>query len=122
MGFTRYWTRVEKPLSKDFCTKVKEIIKNAEMEGIEIKGWDGNGKPCITTDLISFNGDNEEGLSYETFILSNNFNWDEFQIRHGWQGYAFCKTGQRPYDTVVEQVLKVAEDMGFVKDVSSDAD
>lgn len=118
MGFTRYWTREEKPLTKEFVNKVRQIIAENEEKGIELAGWDGNGTACVTEHLISFNGKGDN--SHETFILNNNFEWDEFQRRHGWEGYAFCKTARKPYDAVVKRILEEAQKDGFVKDVSSD--
>jgi hypothetical protein len=94
MGYTHYWNdkyRITEPLVDD----VNAIIKQAQEDGIIIRGYDGTGDPIVTTDLISFNGDADNGLDYETAYFKNDF--EESQ---------FCKTGGvAPYDAVVCAVL-----------------
>jgi hypothetical protein len=94
MGYTHYWNdkyRITEPLVDD----VKAIIKQAQEDGIIIRGYDGTGEPVVTTDLISFNGDADNGLDYETAYFRNDI-----------EGFQFCKTrGVAPYDAVVCAVL-----------------
>ena len=43
MGYTRYWTRTNQPLTEEFVNRVKEIIKESEEKGgIESCGRNGN--------------------------------------------------------------------------------
>ena len=109
MGYTRYWTRTNKPLTEEFVAKVKAIIKESEEKGIKICDGSGEGEPMITTDEVSFNGDDSIGAAHETCFFTNN--------EDGWN---FCKTARKPYDYTVREVLKVAEEMGIVTEVSDD--
>ena len=109
MGYTNYWERTEKPITKDFVKAVKDILKQSDKLGITICGWDGSGTPVITEEEILFNGDAKYGLDYESFVLNNNET-----------GFNFCKTARRPYDWTVKEVLAIAEAYGLVTDVSDD--
>lgn len=110
MGYTRYWTRTEKPITQEFVDAVNEIITNERKKGITICGWDGTGEPEVTLERIALNGPEENDLGHESFVITKESAWD------------FCKTAYKPYDYVVREVLKVGEKMGIVADVSSDGD
>lgn len=90
MGYTQYWGVNRRP-NEELLADVKSIISKAESQGIIIRGWDGNGEPEITTDRISFNGDEATNNDYETFMLDGSS--------------SFCKTAEKPYDAVVCAVL-----------------
>ena len=108
MGYTRYWLRTTEDIDEDFIEFCNEVIKTCEKLGIKIKGWNGEGKPTITTKLISFNGDGENCLDHESFVLDDKI------------GFNFCKTARKPYDYAVRTILKEAYLRRYVADVSSD--
>jgi len=110
MGYTRYWARSRKPLTQEFVDEVKRIIAEATEKGITICGWDGTGEPEITLDVVRFNG-KAPHMDHETFTILN-----EPTI------FDFCKTAEKPYDYAVKEVLKVAEKMGIVEDVTDDGE
>lgn len=112
MGYTRYWTRTEKPLTEEFVAEVKEIIKDSEAKGIHICDGSGNGEPMVTTQEVSFNGDDSIGAAHETcyFVTDEEPQWN------------FCKTARKPYDYTVKRVLEVAEKYGIVTEVSDDGE
>lgn len=108
MGFTRYWNRTEKKINKDFVVKVCEVIADCDKKGIAIRnGW-GEGNPIITLDCISLNGNSEHQLHHESFVINEEV------------GFNFCKTARKPYDYAVREILKYAEENGFVTDVEED--
>ena len=111
MGYTRYWIRTEKQITKEFVDKCAAIVKIAESD-YEIKltrygQGDDDDVPLITEEKIMINGDANH--SCESLMLINNS-----------ADFDFCKTKEHPYDIVVNAVLKLAEKHGLVKDVDSD--
>lgn len=110
MGYTRYWERTDKPITQEFVDEVNRIIAKANEMGITICGWDGVGDPEVSLDGIRFNG-KAPHLDHETFAITN-----EPTI------FDFCKTGEKPYDYAVKEVLNVAENMGFVRNVKNDGE
>ena len=108
MGYTRYWERTEKPITEDFLEEVKKIIVDCAKKGIAIRGRDGKGKPVVTTEIISLNGNADYGLYHESFVIDGEL------------GFQFCKTARKPYDYAVRKILKLAKDYGLVTKVSSD--
>lgn len=113
MGYTHYWTpkKVSEDKFKDFARTCKELYKNLPKttdtaggyhldDQLEIRGWDGTGKPTFTLKEISFNGNSERNLDHETFrIAFNEFEW------------SFCKTERKPYDLLVCACLIAARDI-----------
>ena len=89
----------------------EELIKIQIENGIPIV--DGRGgigtKPEINDNFISLNGEGED--SHESFYLQRTGN-EEFE---------FCKTAQKPYDTLVVAVLTIVSDLGYTE-FSSDGD
>ena len=110
MGYTRYWTRTDKPITQDFIDAVNSIIAEARKNGISICGWDGTGEPEVTLERIALNGPEEYDLGHESFVLTNKAEWN------------FCKTACKPYDYAVREILKSGEKMNIVEDVVDDAD
>lgn len=108
MGYTRYWTRTEKQMDEDFVDFCNEVLNTCKNLGIRIRGWDGEDEPTISTDLISFNGNGDDCLNHETFVLDNK------------TGFDFCKTARKPYDYAVRTILMEALRRGFVTDVEDD--
>lgn len=111
MGYTRYWSRTDKPITEEFVKSAKKIIKDSEDKGIHICGACGQGEPVISSELVSFNGNGALGLDHETCFFDNQE-----------RGFNFCKTARKPYDYTVREVLKVAEAEGLIADVSSDGE
>ena len=108
MGYTRYWERTDKPMTKDFVDFCNEVIKTCDKLGIEIHNWDGFGKPTVTTDIIAFNGDGENHLDHESLVLNNEI------------GFNFCKTARKPYDYAVRTILREALTRGYITDLRDD--
>ena len=108
MGYTRYWERTNKPLTEDFVDFCNEVFKTCDKLGIEIHNWDGFGKPTVTTDIIAFNGDGENHINHEGFVLNNEV------------GFDFCKTDRKPYDYAVRTILREALTRGYITKLSDD--
>lgn len=108
MGFTRYWIRTKKKINKDFVVKVCEIIADCDEKGITIRNWCGEGNPVVTLERISLNGNSEHQLDHESFVIDKEV------------GLNFCKTARKPYDYAVREILKYAEENGFVTEVEED--
>lgn len=105
MGFTRYWENLRKPIDEETLETIKNIIDIAKKEydiDIEIKS--------LTNELVMLNGDESKGLDHEDFVidLKNGFN--------------FCKTNEKPYDIVVNAILKLLKSKGKIHDVEKDDD
>ena len=111
MGYTRYWHRTEKPITQEFVDAVNNIIAESRKKGITIRNGLGEGEPIVTLDKVLFNGDGEHELDHETCGFTNTE-----------PGFNFCKTARKPYDYTVREVLKVAEKMGIITDVTEDGD
>ena len=111
MGYTRYWKTTENKYDADAINTIKNIIKIAKEDyGIIIRGPDGFGEPIINDDYIALNGDGENNLEHETFLIENG-KPDEFN---------FCKTARKPYDLVVNAIATFMFDEGFIDSYSSD--
>lgn len=109
MGFTRYWERTDKKIDADLIVKVCEVIADCSNRGINIRNGSGEGNPIVTLDMIAVNGDSQFGLEHESLYFDNNNT-----------GFCFCKTAYKPYDYAVREILKYAEENGFVTDVDAD--
>lgn len=109
MGYTRYWNRTKKKIDADLIIKVCEVIADCDEKGIAIRnGW-GEGNPLVTLDYISINGDKTNDLDHESFFIDDKDT-----------GFNFCKTARKPYDYAVREILKYAEENGFVTEVEED--
>jgi hypothetical protein len=107
MGYTHYWTP-KKALTHANIEFVHEIINTTR---IPLTGWSGaQGTEifCSLEDGINFNGVGED--SHENFCYDG--------LDDDWN---FCKTNQKPYDTVVVAVLAHLKDTGVLT-WSSDGD
>lgn len=114
MGYTRYWTRTDKPIDDELIDAINDIIADCKNRGIVIKDGYGEGEPIVNKNGILFNGDASTRLDYETFYITN----DKEEL-NTWQ---FCKTARKPYDYAVREALKAAEQLGFVTKVSDDGE
>ena len=125
MGYTHYWRTY-----RDF-TEVEWVALQREAErivqaaqdrlDINLAGPMEEGLPEITEDAIALNGASDEG--YESFVLTrkqrDRRTWETEPARLGL--FDFCKTGRRPYDSVVVSILYAANKIaGDAISVSSD--
>ncbi len=116
MGYTRYYSMTGKKPDQTFLDTVRKIIQIGEEQfDISIKGWDGLCHPVVNEKGISLNGDNTETrMGCETFLLNFEIEPDSEEA------WMFCKTREKPYDIVVNAVLRLAEREGLVTDVGAD--
>ena len=100
MGYTHYWKKADPILTKNweaFTLRVKYILKTAIEDGYRLQlEFDDDKPPLVGRFTVRFNGVGADG--HETFMLN----------RHK-EDFAFCKTAEKPYDTVVVAILVVAE-------------
>ncbi len=110
MGYTHYWSSrtIEPQVWGQITDAVARIIELAESRDIiVITGPDGTGRPEITKDLISLNGNPDHESLY---------------IERG-SPTSFYKTAQKPYDDVVTAILAVVGHFtGGAFEVRSDGD
>jgi hypothetical protein len=129
MGYTHYWKFKDVPrgnaknAEESYQLAIRQcqrVIKtyNAEMKKIDDKhperlsGYSAHTKVDEYGGL-KFNGVGE--LAHEDFTAREHYSENE--------GFNFCKTAQKPYDTVVTACLIVLEYyMGGLIEVSSDGD
>lgn len=120
MGYTRYWNinrkltqnREDTKFEIEMLDKIRKAINIAEQQfGIKICNGQGINSPIITETEIWLNGDLDEDLDYETFSIMTTGNNSK---------YGFCKTARKPYDVVVNAILKILKDYKWVYNVDSD--
>jgi hypothetical protein len=96
-GYTNYWEQSEDFTSSEWSKIVrlaKATIKTAEKHGIVIRdGW-GKGRAVVNNKEIYLNGDAENNLDHETFLIT--------KTKRPW---GFTKTARKPYDAVVATIL-----------------
>lgn len=113
MGYTRYWKPTGKEFNKEFVDLNQAIVAVAKSKyGIVIRNGFGDDKPTINMEKIWLNGDGSNGLDHETYCLISGKASD----------FDFCKTAEKPYDLVVNAMLRIAQEYGYVKDVSDDGE
>ena len=107
MGYSHYW-KATKVDATEYQAALKDIAKIVTNQKSILAGPNGEPKTKpITNDGISFNGIDED--SHETFDLP----------AAGLKDFDFCKTAQKPYDTVVTACLARLAEVKGVK-VTSD--
>ena len=101
MGYTHYWYRkpeLDPTKFQAFAGDVRQLVELARE--VRLGNWQGEGKPEITAERVSFNGRGDEGC--ETFLVMPT---EELQTWRAAEGktevFAFCKTRYLPYDVVV---------------------
>lgn len=95
MGYSHYWNIKEEltPAQfKEWADGVKIIVEIATEAGIKLGNGLGFDAPRIEETYVAFNGVGGEG--HETFTIALDDT-----------GFNFCKTGEKPYDTVVTASL-----------------
>ena len=104
MGYTHYWTLqngIEQSAWNKFLKVAREIITTAEEAGVLIEDNSAGS-------AIFINGVGEQ--SHETFVITSED-----------VGFNFCKTAQKPYDSVVTAILILAKTV-FKNDIEVSSD
>lgn len=105
MGFTRYWENSNKLIDDKTLETIKNIINIAKEDyGIDID------VKALTNMYIKLNGDENKGLDHEDFVIDLK------------SGFNFCKTNEKPYDIVVNAILKLLESKNKIHDIEKDDD
>lgn len=107
MSYTHYMNN--KPAFTDaqwatFTTSVKKIFATSK---VPLAGPNGSGKPIVNNTAVSFNGVGED--SHETCYISKEP-----------MDFEFCKTAEKPYDSVVVEVYKLVKRILPTTQLSSD--
>jgi hypothetical protein len=101
MGYTHYWyynpskskVGTEEAFSKA-VTEVRKYKTMLESRGLVVRGPMGEGDLELDSDVIAYNGDGSQGLDHESFCVERTHQAPR-------EGFAFCKTARKPYDTLV---------------------
>lgn len=105
MGYTRYWENSKNLIDDKTLETIKNIIDIAKQDydiDIDVK--------ALTNMYIKLNGDENKGLDHEDFVIDLT------------PGFNFCKTNEKPYDIVVNAILKLLESTNKIHDVEKDDD
>ena len=105
MGYTRYWENSKNLIDDKTLETIKNIIDIAKQDydiDIDVK--------ALTNMYIKLNGDENKGLDHEDFVIDLT------------PGFNFCKTNEKPYDIVVNAILKLLESKNKIHDVEKDDD
>lgn len=101
MGYTHYWyynpSKAKSGTEGPFTRALAEINKYKailEARGLVVRGPMGEDDPQLTPEAIAYNGDASAGLDHESF-------WVERDLQGERNGFSFCKTARKPYDTLV---------------------
>ena len=119
MGYTHYWfrtettrttTRRDKALFDAFSWDAGLIVKYSTAKGIVIGDYSGHTDSEATwdNDYFSFNGVGEN--SYESFVWTAYATREQLSESKKGSIFESCKTGRRPYDSVVTAILLRALD------------
>lgn len=116
MGYTHYWKKKapynENKWAGQFIPEAQKILSKAISDGIPLAyEYDKTGIPATCSGgQVRFNGWNDDG--HETFAITVDDS-----------SFEFCKTAEKPYDTVVTAILALAKDcFGDAIDVTSDGE
>lgn len=140
MGLTRYWYRppvMEEAAFREWAADCRTIIESASLPAgfrpktesesgtkgqIVIRGPDGHGEPVVSDHSIALNGDASTGLENEPFHVEKSVPVGPRQrLDEAGRVFEYCKTGGKPYDTVVDACL-IAMQNRFGSVVAVDAD
>jgi len=104
-GYSNYWDHTEDFTNPEWSKIVrlaKAAIKTAEKHGIVIRdGW-GKGRPVINNKEIYLNGDAENNLDHETFLITKKM---DVGRKYSDPGSGLTKTNRKPYEAVVATIL-----------------
>ena len=110
MGYTRYWTRTNKKITQECVDEINKILENCKKLNITICGPNGFGDPIVNTDIIAFNGPQENDLGHESFTIDDD------------EGFNVCKTARKPYDYAVRESLNILNRYNIVSNIRSDGE
>lgn len=142
-GYTRYWN-VKEDFTDDEWGRIlrgaEKIIKKAEQRGINIAGGSGSGRPELTEEYISLNGD--ASASWVPDHITDELKEEDperYQEEMKYWGHSdqahetfhftrydagrmdFTKTLRKPYDVVVASILDMVKQVAPKKiEYSSD--
>ena len=106
MGYTHYWTLgngIEQADWDKFLVGARQIIETADAAGIALQ--DDSAGAAIFINGVGAN-------AHEAFVITSED-----------VGFNFCKTAQKPYDTVVTAILiHLKQSLGSLVVVTSDGD
>ena len=133
MGYTHYTYRPRKNAGSAYfygklALDARQIVEQAQSEGIRIRNGEGLGEPEFTEFSFSINGDAEGFTSDGRDLAHETFYWAGIPThpkhREGESHYfSFCKTAMKPYDAVVTAILIRAKSIyGSCVEISSDGD
>ena len=133
MGYTHYTYRPRKNAGSAYmygklALDARQIVEQAQSEGIRIRNGEGLGEPEFTEFSFSINGDAEAFTSDGRDLAHETFYWAGIPThpkhREGESHYfSFCKTAMKPYDAVVTAILIRAKSIyGSCVEISSDGD
>ena len=104
MGYTHYWTLgngIEQADWDKFLVGARQIIETADAAGIALQ--DDSAGAAIFSNGVGAN-------AHEAFVITSED-----------VGFNFCKTAQKPYDTVVTSILiHLKQSLGALVVVTSD--
>lgn len=111
MGYTHYYNTPKLIAREDWTALLMQVEKIIEFLPPDfmtkvIRGGHGNGLPKFNPDMIWFNGNEDDDLDHETFMLERKFEPAEWQ-KPGKKGlyFNFTKTARKPYDLLVCLVM-----------------
>lgn len=119
MGYTHYWfrtettrttTRRDKALFDAFSWDASLIVRYSTGQGIVIGDYSGDtdSESTWNENYFSFNGVGEN--SYESFVWTAYATREQLSESKKGSIFESCKTGRRPYDSVVTAILLRALD------------
>lgn len=105
MGYTHYWTQLRDLSAREWATAtadIRTILKQAQLDGIELANGNGEAAPVVTVDHFDFNGVGDD--AHETFYITR-LKGTKVEYKGHNPAWHFCKTRQKPYDVPVTAVL-----------------
>jgi len=128
MGYTHYWKKSKNKIDdntwKEFLSMTRRMTKLIQGktttsaggyypdDTVKICGPMGNKKLLANKDYLAFNGNEDQGLDHESFVI----------MRSKASDFEFCKTARKPYDVLCVAVLIMANEMDIIDEWRSDGD
>tara|TARA_S200002703_G_scaffold120632_1_gene106449 strand:+ start:29 stop:412 length:384 start_codon:yes stop_codon:yes gene_type:complete len=109
MGYTHYIQPTRNLTDQEWATLTAQVKQILDGSTVPLAGWDGTGKPEVSTERISFNGVNDD--SHESCVINREET-----------GFSFCKTARKPYDYIVGAVYLAFQEIHGSSILSSDGD
>jgi len=120
MGYTHYW-RIDKKINKKEIENVAYDMQLIEqhLKDVQLGGWDGETKGVQYDIVKQGNSMNVMGFRFNGYKDGSH---ETFSLNLGDDGFNFCKTGQKPYDTAACMVLLSLKFHAPHVELSSDGD